>query len=364
MVSFLFFGTNVNTGQSKVINQTVFAAGRNIDINSVVNGDVICAGQTINISGVINGDVICAGQTINVSGKITGDIRLAGQTVNVSADVAGSATIGGQSFTLDSNAKIGRDLSVGATDAVLNGQVGRDVASGATNLTIAGTIGRNVQASVEHLTVASSADVKGNIDYTSVNDLDKQAGAKVGGKVSRSEPKNVAKSKNYAVFGIGFVWFLYWLLAMLLTAIALVLLFPRVFVNVTNKAMPKPWKALLTGLIANILAPLVLIVLAITVVGIPLAIILGLIWILALMLSGPFFGYYIGRLIMPKSKHAVLTMLVGAGLLLIAYFIPLVGLLALAVAIWVGTGMLLLDLFGRTPKPEYAVTPPNKRKHK
>lgn len=352
-------GGNISVGQAEQIDSTLFVAGRNIDINSEVFGDIFCAGQTINIAGTVHGDVICAGQTVNVSGKVDGDVRLAGQTVTLSARVAGNATVAGQTFTLNSTGKIDGDLTVGSADATINGAVGRDIAAGSSNLTISGNVGRNVQGNVNNLTLNSGANVQGNVDYTSSNDLKQASGAQVEGKVTRTTPKKPATSKRGAVFGFGVVWFFYLFFAMLLTALALALLFPRALHAVTDQALPRPWKPLLTGFLASIAMPFVFVLLAISVVGIPLTIILGMLWIVTWLLSGPVFGYYLGRLILRDTKNPLLIMLVGATALLVLYFIPILGFFTLLAASWTGIGMILLEAFARTPKPQYSLPATN-----
>jgi cytoskeletal protein CcmA (bactofilin family) len=352
-------GSNITIGQAEQIDSTLFVAGRNIDINSEVFGDVFCAGQTVNINASVHGDIICAAQTINVSGKVDGDVRLAGQTVTVSAQIAGNGTIGGQSFTLNSNGTIDGDLTVGSADATVNGAVGRDIVAGSSNLTISSSVGRNVKGNVNNLNLTSGAKVQGNIDYTSNNDLNRASGAQIEGEVTRTTPKQPAASKRGAVFGFGVVWFLYLFFAMLLTAMALALLFPRVLHTITNQAIPKPWKALLTGFLASIAMPFVLLLLAISIIGIPLAFIVGLLWLVVFLLSGPIFGYYLGRLILRDSNNSLLIMLVGASVLLVLYFIPILGFFVLLAASWIGIGMILLEAFKRTPKPQYTIATTN-----
>lgn len=346
-------GDNINTGQNQQINQTLFLAGRNIDVNSEVFGDVFCAGMNITVSGTVHGDVICAGQTVNVSGTVDGDVRLAGQTVTLSANVSGNATVGGQSFTLTSQGKVGGDLSSGSSDANINGAVGRDLAVGGQNVVLASSVGGNVQASTTNLDLTSTANVAGNIQYTSANELSQASGAVVKGEITRTEPKQTSTPKRGAVFGFAIGWFVYWFLAMLFAAMALALLFPRALQHITDQAMPQPWKALLVGAVAGLLAPALIVLLAITVIGIPLAILAALLWLVALLLSGPVFGYYLGRLILRDSRQPLLIMLAGASLLIVWYFLPILGFLGLIAAVWFGTGMILLEAFRRTPKPVY-----------
>lgn len=347
-------GDNVSLSQRKVINDTVYAAGRSVDINSEVYGDVFCAGQDINISGIVHGDVICAGQTVNISGTVDGDVRLAGQDVNLGARVGGNATVGGQSFVLQSNGSVGGDVTSGAQNATLNGKIGRDMVIGSGNVTINSVVGRNIKAQAGQMKLGSGANVGGNIDITSRNHVTKDKGAVVSGKISRTVPKNETKPKHGAIFGFGIIWFIYWFLAMLVTALVLTLLFPRLFKSVTDRGLPGPWKALGVGFAASILVPVIIVLIAASLIGLPLAILLGLGWLVTLLLSGPVFAFYIGRLVFGNTFRPLLAMLVGAAILITLYFIPIFGILAVLAALWIGTGMLLMEIFRTTPKPDYS----------
>lgn len=357
-------GTNVTIGQKDVLDKTVFAAGQTVDINTEVDGDVFCVGQTITISGTVHGDVICAGQTVTVSGKVDGDIRLAGQTVTVSAIVSGNATIGAQTFVLDSSGAIDGDMTVGTTTATINGKLGRDLTIGSGTATLASSVGRNVTGDVTDLVLTSTANVAGNIEYTSKNTLQQNSNAIVGGTVTQKEPTQVPHSKRGAIFGFGFGWFVYVLLAMAFTALVIAILFPQLLREVSERAVTNPWKALATGLLSSFAAPVVISVIGITVIGIPLAIIASLAWLLVLLVSGVFFAFYLGRLVMQDTRHAVLITLVGTMILSVVYFVPILGFVIFLAAVWMGSGMVLMELFRRTPKPIYhpvAITKTSKK---
>lgn len=351
-------GDTVSVGKGQVVQDTLFASGRTVDVASEVYGDVFCAGQNITISGLVHGDVICAGQTVTVTGTIDGDVRLAGQTVTLGGPVGGNATVASQSFSLGSGAKVTGDFSLASGDGTFNGTVGRDLAVSSGDITIAGQIGRNIKGNTTNLTLSEGSHVNGNVEYTSNNDLRRSGGALVDGTVTRKDvPKQ--ESKRGAVFGFAAAWFLYWFCAMLLTALVLVLIMPSLIHRTTNRAVASPWRALATGFVASILVPIAIVLFMATVIGIPLAFIVGLAWLLVVLLSGPFFGYYIGRLILRGSTRPIVIMLVGAGLLLITYFIPVVGFIALLAALWFGSGMILMEVFERLPRPSYAVASTN-----
>lgn len=346
-------GENVNVGKDRKIDNTLFASGRTVDIASEVDGDVFCAGQSITISGTVHGDVICAGQTVNVTGTVDGDVRLAGQTVTVGAKVAGNATIASQAFTLGSNAKVDGDVSIGSSDGTFNGEVGRDLAAGGGNVIIANLVGRDIKGNIENLKLAENARVQGSIDFTSNNEITKANGSVVEGKVTRRDAPKKSDSNEGKVLGISVGLFIYSLLAMLILSLALVLFAPRLIHNSSQRVLAQPFKVLAVGLVAGLVVPIILIVLAITLVGIPLALVLALLWLVTLVLSGPFFGYFLGRLLLRGSQKPLLIMLAGSSLLLILYFVPIIGFLAFLAAVWFGTGMILLELKNSTPRPAY-----------
>jgi hypothetical protein len=256
---------------------------------------------------------------------------------------------------------VGGDLTSGASDTVLNGTVGRDAVVGGATITVNNAVGRNIKAGARTLRLGSGARVGGNIALTSSHELSKDSGAVVVGKVTRTEPAHgQSKSKHGAIFGFGIVWFVYWFLAMLVTALLLTLLFPSLLQAASDRAMPRPWKALVVGLLASIFVPIVTLLFAVSVLGLPLAFILGLLWFVALLLSGPLFSYYLGRLILHNSHNALLFMLVGSSVLTALYFIPIIGSLAFVATIWVGTGMLLLEIARAAGRPSYDTVPAKK----
>jgi cytoskeletal protein CcmA (bactofilin family) len=344
-------GVNVLLGQGQKINHTVFAAGNTVDIASEVFGDIFCAGQTVTISGKVHGDVLCAGQTVIVNGEVSGDVRALGQTVNVGGHVGGNVSVGGQSFSLNSDAKVDGDLSVGAATATVNGRVGRDLALGGDNIVIAGQVGRNVQGFINRLQFSSGARVQGNVDYTSNLEAAKTNDVFVGGKLTRTDMPRQAQPNNRAVLALR----VYWFAAMLFIALAFTLLFPSALHKLSSIAIQKPWKVMLVGLIASAAAPIVFVLLAITIIGLPLALIFGLLCLVATLLGWVVFSYYIGRLILKNSPRPLLIILTGASLVTIACMLPVIGFITFLVALWFGVGMVLLEAMRRLPRPVYSL---------
>jgi hypothetical protein len=340
---------------SGVTNHTIYKVGNTVTITGTVNGDIFCAGSSVHIDATVNGDVICAGQAVTVNGTVNGNIRVAGQTVNVGAKVNNSATAAGQDITMQSNSSVGRDLTLAGGSAYVDGKIGRDVSAAGNTLNIDTNVGRDVNANVAQLNLGGSARVGGDIDYTSQNRLERAGGAVVDGSVTYHKVKHQNRGSG-SWHGFWLTARIFFLVASLVFAMVLVALFPQLFGRWTKYAGQRVWAALLTGFVAMFAVPVAIIALALTLVGFHLAIVLGLVWLVLLALSGPFTAFYVGRLILPGERRAPLIMLVGAVVVLIVYMIPVLGFLALLVAMWFGTGCLLLNLKSIYKKPNYKIT--------
>lgn len=344
-------GTNTVVSSSETVDGTLFISGRSVEIAGTVNGDVFVAGQTVTVSGTVTGDVLGAGQTVRVSGRVDGDVRVAGQTVTIGATVGRNLSAAGQAVTVEGGGRVEGDASLAGTDVVINGSVGRDVMLGTNTATLNGRVGRNIQAGTDQLALGNEADIGGDVTYTSKRTVTRSSGAQVAGKVTRSEPAGKRESKQAE----GFAWaFVLWLLtSMLLLAVVLVLLLPRLFQQATTDAVRNLGWVFLTGFVASLVLPIVIIGLMFTVIGIPLALLMLLVWLVLLMLSGPFAAYLLGYSILRnRTDNAIWYILTGGVILLLVYLIPVLGFLVLLVAHWFGLGMQLWQL-RHVPKPRY-----------
>ena len=343
-------GQNATVAAGQTVDSTMFIGGRNIDIAGTVNGDVFCGGQTINISGTIKGDVFCGGQTISISGVVEGSVRLGAQTVNLSGPVGRNATVAAQTVNTDSKNDIKGDASFAGTDLNLNGSIGRDLNVGGNNVNIGGQVARDVKSGANRLSVIGSGHVAGSVEYTSKQNISIASGAKVDGKVTHNQPKEEKQPwLRLAFFSNGFALFV--ALFLLITALIVTALVPSLVRGVGERGIARPWMALLTGFLASFLVPLAIVLIFVTLVGIPLAIILFLAWLVIALTSGIFTSYFAGRLIWRRSPNALLAVLIGGVVILILMMVPYLGFFVVLLTFWLGTGMILLSLKDKWRKP-------------
>lgn len=348
------FSTTVNTGD--VIDSTLYSAGQDITIKGTINGDVFCAGQNIQIDATVHGDVICGGQTVVIKGQIDGDIRAAGQTVIVGADVAHNVTIAGQSVLFEDTAKVEGDATLTGNSLNLDGMIGRDVLLTGAMTTLNGSIGRNLETYGETLVINNAATIGGTLNYTSNNEAQIATGAQITGEVTRHTPEKPAAAEGPSeatLWGISIGFYLYMLAGMLLLGLLLALFLPQAVRRTGQIAFKKFGITLLTGFLAGLVVPAICIALAVTFVGIPLAFMIMIAWMLIGVIALPLAAHFYATLIFRKLKNTVGLMAIGVVLLVTVLFIPFIGWALAIISFWIGTGSLLIAIKQALPKPDY-----------
>lgn len=331
----------VSVATGEVVDGAAFLAGRTVTIEGKVNGDVYCAAETVRIYGKVNGDVMCAGSTLDIKGNVNGDVRVAGANVTVGGMVRGSLTVAANTVTIDKDAVVQRDALLAGSSVRLDGTVQRDLRVGSEALELVGLVGRNVDSGVTHLVVSNGSKVGGDVQYWSENVATIYEGTVVG-KTTRHEPVSYEAASTVAssILGVaGAVAFL------VVLSIGVVLVVPRTVRSATSLSLPKLGFALLIGLGAIFLSLPLMIVLVVTVIGVPIALLVIVGYLVLSTLALPLVAYYIGRWMFEgRSSNMVLHAATGATVLGLIIAIPILGALAGFAAFAAGVGIALYNL--------------------
>ena len=341
---------NVTVEKGTTHKGSLYVAGNVVKVEGNVDGSLYCAGQKVTVSGNVSGDVICAAQQLTISGKVGEDLRVAGQTIAVNNTVGGDASIFGQLVTIDSAATIAGDLNGGAQNLTLDGKVSKNLRYGAQLLTLGGTVQGVSDLSVESVD-ATGGKFVGNVYYESSTklELEKYTDSEVVyNQYQHSEQMSKSTVAADAAMFLAFAGISMALFAMLIALVA-----PRFLDRARQFTGQDPLNTVLIGLAAVYATPVVLIMLLVSVVGIPIATFIMFVWIAILMLSGPFFAYLVGSWILGSSRNIVLRMLVGIITVLVLYIIPIVNIFVVMTAGVIGSGMVIRGLTRGYRKPSY-----------
>lgn len=340
-------GDSVTIEQSAIKPGSVYVAGNNITINATVDGSLYCAGGHITVNGSVHGDINCAGQDITINGSVQGSVKLAGGTLSLGNKVGSDVSLFGQTATVRSNATVAGDINAGVQNLTIDGTVTRSVVAGVQSLNMNGKVGSMNIVDAQNLSLGKNARVSGDLNYQSEDEL-KLDSNKIGGAVHYHKPQPRHHVNPLYTLALVFA-------AFAVTALILTLAAPRWVDRSAGIAKAKFGYVMLFGVLGVFTMPVLAVVLAFTVVGLPLALMMILAWLLLLMLSGTFFAYFIGALILPRVANILVRLFVGlvvtAALLVIPYSI---GVFSVLIMLIMGTGIILTTLLHNYQPPRYS----------
>jgi cytoskeletal protein CcmA (bactofilin family) len=253
------------------------ARGDADDTVVVISGNVVVdRGETVEGVFIANGDA-------RIAGRVDGDVII------LSGDALVSGTIEGDLFT----------------------------ASGTARLLPSAEVTGDVEYGDEHPQVAQDARVHG--------DVTKQDWPDIGGLVSW--------------IGGFLVWLAVSISALVLGAL-LLLIAPRAADSLEARSRERIGPTIAIGIAILIVLPVAAFVAAITVLGLPLAIGIGLALLPLGAIAYVASAYALGRRILKPPRQRMLAFLVGLAILRVAALVPFLGLLVGLAALIVGLGMI------------------------
>lgn len=275
-------------------------------------------------------------------------------TAPVASDLtAGSVCVSGNRDTFGSSVTVGPgewvcgNVSVYGGSVAILGRVTGNVTVLGGSATVSGRVDGNLTAIGGGVDLRDGATVGGNVDAVG-GSIRRGAGVSIGGNVEQGfESRGGTSAPWLRLFdGSAFPWFhiLFWALAGLLVAA----IFPVPLRRVREVARREPVLSFASGLAALFFGIVAALVLFITCLGIPIALLLVLSLWLAWIVGTAALGYWIGegllRVGAAHDRSPVVATVLGVTLLSLAESIPCLGGVISFVAGFTGLGAAALAL--------------------
>lgn len=353
--SHVYSGRNIKIDASETIKGPIFIRGRYINVDGIVDGTTFIAGQEVTINGTIKGDVIILSEYINIKGTVEGDLYSAASKVIISGKINGSSTVAAQDIDILQGAVINRDGLFASSRLNVLGKINRQLFAGAESIIIDGQVNDDTKLTVGELKVDDTANIAGSLTYKSKEEAYVSSNAKISGPTKwierKFEPKPEAEADKYAD---DFFDFLIKIASALLIWFIVITWKPFFWKESQQTVLEKPLKTLGLGVLILILGPIATLVLMITIIGIPLGVILALMYGVALYLSkivvAVLIGYYIAeKFNWPELHKGVWIVLLGLTLLTLVTKIPIVGVIIYLIILFTGLGAIAITLFQNKP---------------
>ncbi|WP_280588339.1 cell shape determination protein CcmA, partial [Halorubrum sp. Boch-26] len=229
------------------------------------------------------------------------------------------------------------------------GRIDGSLDVGAGSITVDGAVGGDVRAAADSVVLGPNADVGGEFRYDADEFTESPDATVAGGVVEDTDLRGdtgVAFGSDLAPSWFGSV---YGIAVNLVLGAVLLLAFPRFSRDVAARVGGDSLRSGGVGLLALIGTPILLVLVAITVVGIPLALVGVAAYLAAIWVASVYGRYALGSLILDRlgRPNRWIALLVGVIGVAAIGLVPWVGGLADLLVLLLGLGALALALRGR-----------------
>lgn len=248
------------------------------------------------------------------------------------------------------NKRVGGDVNSGMGDIEVGAPVGGEVDAGFGDVYVNSTVGGDVDVDRGDVRLGPNAWVKGDVRCSN-GEVEDEPGFVVDGDVMTAgmTPDFGDSSRDFELFDL--LGWVFATAAFVACSVLLAVLAPGPLLAAARRAEESPWWSILFG-VASLPAIIVLgVVLAISLVGIPLLLLLAPAYLGLLFFGALVSAYFVGRkVVFATGRYRagnVLAAVVGAVILSGAHLIPVLGHLILYALTLLGTGAAILALFSR-----------------
>jgi hypothetical protein len=247
--------------------------------------------------------------------------------------------------------EIARGVSVAGGLVNIDSKINGDLKAAAGQILINSEITGNVMVQAdEKLVIGENANIHGVVIYKGRKEADVAEGAQLANAVQFEKITDKAwksadnKTVFRTIFGFMTIAFLVKLIILIVTALILLALLPKCTNTVVGMTLKNYWRNTLYGLIVFIMAPVIMILLLVTIIGSMAGAAVGLVYGLLILLSKVIASIIVGVWVMKlfnKKKDVKLDwkpVIIGAVVFDLLILIPILG--------WIAAGLVFLSAFG------------------
>lgn len=338
----------IYVAKDEIVEGNLYFSGKSINVEGQVTGDLIGVASNIQINGQVKGDLIGVSQNLVVNGQIDGSLRAISNVGNINGTIGKNINFLGETIVLNKNSFVGQDLLIKTIGAELNGKINGNVHGGSYNTLINGQIEKDINLVVDNikrkkysssLEFGELATVGGKLEYRSGNSAKMKDGV-VKGEIKHKNPEKQGNQKN----DLGKI--IYSILSSFLIAVLLNHLLKDKIEKFKKVILEKKYNLILPGSIILLLGPIAFLIVSLTVIGFPIALIGLIFWAIAIFLSriliSMFVGDYIFEKFKKRSANVYLKIFSGLIIVFLLFNLPFVGWAFSLTSIIIGLGSIYL----------------------
>lgn len=342
------------TGAQTEFGGMLFAAGATVETNERITTDAFVGGNRVVVKDVMEDDLFVAASHVTVAGTVEGSLRAAGATVIVDDEVDGNALLIGSTVWIKKDARMHGNVNILADTVIVDGEVDGKVGIAGSEVTLNGIFRDEVEVEGDRVAVDSDSRFSAPAQVHSY-ELAIEHGVLGQEHLTQTGDGGVmpATDNNGGITATWVWWHLSSLVGALVVGILLILIAPRWVRHVGHTMHTQKHATWKNGLIFFLATPTALVLLLMTIIGAPLALLGSFLYLVLLGLGQLFTGMMLGLLLLrddhemskkneyTNRRKVVTQFSLGYSALFIISLVPIVGTcVTLLAAIWGAGGIV------------------------
>jgi cytoskeletal protein CcmA (bactofilin family) len=339
---------DTHIGASETVSETLVCTGEIVTVDGTIDGDLIVGAERFTLRGTVTGNLYVFASEVEVAGIVEGTVISIGERISLSADVDGGVMLAGDRVTITDGARLGRDVVVFGEGVRIAGRAARDVTFAGDWIEVRAEIARDLHVlGADRVELLDSARVGRDVRARLMGrdaEIEQASESIVGGEVTVSKESllhdhylaHYKETSFYIMVLVGAAGaFVFGLLIYLLD--------PRFF-----EADPPDARGFVRslgiGFVVLLSSPVAIILVGLTVVGIPVAVLGSFFLISAVYTSYVIVAGLVGQSVLTPSGPGLgsfaPSLLVGVLILSAISALPFVGPAVRILAVLFGLGCL------------------------
>lgn len=336
-----------------ILPDMAFLSARELTISAKSTDDIFAAGGDISINGAQADHLLAAGGDITVVNAAVHDLVLFGADATLVSGIATDdlvAAVG--DLDIQADFKIGGSAVLSGGELTIAAPVGGELRAAGGRINLAANVEGDAHLVGEKVMIGPNVRIGGDLRHRA-HEIVIDPTAVIVGEMVRLEPVRRPDLERWgakaaaaaALFALAF------LIGIGVLVVAIALALPALMNSSAAMIRNKPLSTLGVGFLISVAAPVVIVILLASLFGIPLALLIAVIYAAAAPLALAAFAYFVGiegRRAISKGAgeppgafaRALWTALAAGGLIVVAV-IPLLGGLVWLLAYMVGIGAVM-----------------------
>ena len=332
-----------------------FLSGNFVEINEDLLGDVYVMASTVRLNAIIYGDLFVIARDLVINGEVKDNLRAIAVELEINGQIGDDISVMAETLNFTQSSQVGNSVIALANHSNYDGRIGGNVHSISSSFRTAGTFGSNLHLRSETNDFDERTNISGSLiahvsePITQIDVISVEGDTDISIVVSPRNHPSYQEFHSRMKRGINTLTAIMSILTVVIGSKIIKKMAPTQFKKLELEVTNRTGACIIKGILIVFLTPVLIVMIASTILGIPISL-LSLLVLIILLMSASWiptyvFGKHVLLTINDKFGHWTVEQLkdwhflvLGAVLIQLILLLPIIGVTVRVLLVLVGMG--------------------------